>query len=130
LVPKRKTVYFSNAARLMQDTVAVISLHAEDQISIDALTEELRSSVDYPVDQDKVVRNLLHLRRSKLISLDWHTRTVKRDKTLKDYVRNKSFAPETWSTVVNDWRKVNNLLQDRYGKVNPEYQEFLFPKEK
>ena len=130
LVPKRKTVYSSRTAKFMQDMVAVISLRSEDEISIDSLIDDLNSAVNYPIDQDKLMRNLQYLRRSGLISVDWHRRMIKRDKTLKEYVKNTASVRETWSTVAEGWRKINAIIQNKYGSANVEYQELLYPKPK
>jgi hypothetical protein len=87
LVPKRKTIDSSKAAKFMWDMVAVISLRFGDEISIDSLTEDLKSALNYPFNSDQMVRNIQHLRRSGLVSLDWQRRTIKREKPLKEYVK-------------------------------------------
>jgi Mg2+-importing ATPase len=130
LVPKRKTIYSSRTAKFMQDMVAVISLRSEDEISIDSLIDDLNSAVNYPIDQDKLMRNLQYLRRSGLISVDWNRRMIKREKTLKEYVKNTASVRETWSTVAEGWRKINVIIQNKYGSANAEYQELLYPKQK
>lgn len=130
LVPKRKAVYFSSAVKFMQNMVAVISLRFEDEISIDKLIEDLNSAVNYPIDQDKLIRNLQYLRRSGLISVDWHRRMIKREKPLKEYVKNNATVRETWSAISEDWRKINAIIQSKYGNANVEYQELLYPKPK
>jgi hypothetical protein len=125
LIPKRKPFYLTRTARFMQDMIAVISIRIEDEISIDSLTEDLKSVLTYPLNLNQLVRNLQHLRRSGLISVDWQRRTVKREKTLKEYVRNNVAKSETWSTIAEDWSKIYRALQDKYGRVNSEYQELL-----
>jgi P-type Mg2+ transporter len=130
LVPKRKTIYSSRKAKFMQDMVAVISLRFEDEISIDSLIDDLNSAVDYPIDQDKLMRNLQYLRRSGLISVDWHRRMIKREKPLKEYVKSNASVRETWSAIAEGWRKINAIIQNKYGNANVEYQELLYPKPK
>jgi Mg2+-importing ATPase len=125
LVPKRKTVYFSKTAKFVQDMVAVMSLRFEDEISIDSLTEDLKSALNYPIDSDRMVRNLQHFRRLGLVSLDWQRRTIKREKPLKEYVRKKVIESEMWSTLAEDWRRINDTIQNKRGKVNAEYQVLL-----
>ena len=110
--------------------VAVVSLRSEDEISIDSLIDDLNSAVNYPIDQDKLMRNLQYLRRSGLISVDWNRRMIKRDKTLKEYVKTTASVRETWSTVAEGWRKINVIIQNKYGSANAEYQELLYPKPK
>jgi hypothetical protein len=130
LVPKRKTVYSSRTAKFMQDMVAVISLRFEDEVSIDSLIDDLNSAVHYPIDQDKMMRNLQYLRRSGLISVDWHRRTIKREKPLKEYVKNNASVPKTWSAIAEDWRRIHSIILSKYGNTNAEYQELLYPKPK
>jgi hypothetical protein len=125
LVPTRKTIYSEKTARFMQDMVAVISLRFEDEISIDSLTEDLKSALNYPIDSDRMVRNLQHLRRSGLVSLDWQRRTIKREKPLKEYVRKNVAESELWSTLMEDWRRINGAIQNKRGNVNAEYQVLL-----
>jgi hypothetical protein len=125
LIPKRKPFYLTRTARFMQDMIAVISIRAEEEISIDSLTEDLKSVLTYPLNLNQLVRNLQHLKRSGLISVDWQRRTVKREKILKEYVRNNVAKSETWSTIAEDWSKIYRALQDKYGRVNSEYQELL-----
>jgi DNA-binding PadR family transcriptional regulator len=129
LVPKRKTIYFTKTAKFMQDMVAVISLRFEDEISIDSLTEDLNSAITYPINPNQVIQNLQHLRRAGLISVDWQKRTIKREKPMKEYVRKNIVASETWPNIIEDWNKISDTIQDKYGKVNTEYQGMLNPKQ-
>jgi hypothetical protein len=130
LVPKRKSVFSSKTAKLMQDMVAVISLRFEDEISIDSLFEDLKSALNYPIDADRIVRNLQHLRRSGLISLDWQKRTIKREKPLKEYVEKNVVEGELWSAFGEDWLRITDVIQNKRSKVNAEYQELLLKKQK
>jgi hypothetical protein len=125
LVPKRKTVYSDKKVRFMQDMVAVISLRFEDEISIDSLIDDLKSARDSPIDSDRMVRNLQHFRRLGLVSLDWQKRTIKREKPLKEYVRKNMVESAMWSTLAEDWRRINGAIQNRRGNVNAEYQVML-----
>jgi Mg2+-importing ATPase len=130
LVPKRKTIYSSRTAKFMQDMIAVISLRFEVEISIDSLTDDLKDILDYPINLDQMIRNLQHLRRSGLISIDWQSRSIKREKTLKDYVKKKVIEDKTWSTVAEDWRRINAAIQKRRHNANAEYQELLIQNQK
>ena len=125
LVPKRKTIYLSRKAKFMQDMVAVVSLRFEDEISIDSLIEDLKSALNYPLNSEEMVRNLQHLRRSGLVSLDWQRRTIKREKPLKEYVEKNIVKSEMWSTLAEDWRRISGAIQNKRGNVNAEYQVLL-----
>jgi hypothetical protein len=129
LIPKRKPFYLNRTAKFMQDMVAVISLRFEDEISIDSLTEDLNSVIIYPINPNQVVRNLQYLRRSGLISVDWHTRMIKREKPLKEYVTKTVTASEMWPTIAEDWRRINTIVQNKRNRANAEYQELLSPKQ-
>ena len=63
------------------------------------LIEDLNITVTYPIDPDQVAKNLQHLRRTGLVSVDWHNRTIKREKALKEYVTNNVLAGEMWPTI-------------------------------
>jgi Mg2+-importing ATPase len=131
LIPKRRVAfYLSRTARLVQDMVAVICLRFENEISIDSLLEDLSRSVSYPVESNQVLQNLQHLRRGGLISVDWHQRIIKRERSMKEYVTKRVMASEMWPTMMEDWLKINKAVQDTYGKVNMEYQELLTPKQR
>jgi hypothetical protein len=125
LMPKRKPFYLTRTARFMQDMIAVISIRAEEEISIDSLTEDLKSVLTYPLNLNQLVRNLQYLRRSGLISVDWQRRTIVREKALKEYVKKSVATSEEWSTLVDDWSKIYRIIQGKYGKVNLEYQDLL-----
>jgi hypothetical protein len=125
LIPKRRAVYVSRTAKLVQNMVAVISLRSEDEISIDSLIEDLSLTVTYPIDPDQVAKNLQHLRRTGLVSVDWHNRTIRREKALKDYVTSNVLAGEMWPTIAGDWSRMKKAIEGKYVKVNPEYQELL-----
>ena len=75
LVPKRKTLYLSKSARLVQDVAAVVCLREENEISFDSLIEDLSRSLNYPIDSDRVYQSLQYLRRGGLIDVDWHNRS-------------------------------------------------------
>jgi hypothetical protein len=124
LVPKRKTIYSSRTAKFMQDMVAVISLRFDDEISIDSLFEDLNSVISYPINPNQVMQNLLYLRRAGLISVDWHQRIIKREKQLKEYIKTVT-AGEMWPNVTDDWNRLSKAMQEKYGKVNLEYQQLL-----
>ncbi len=125
LVPKRKTIYSSGTAKFMQDMVAVLSLRFEDEFSIDSFTEDLKDILSYPINLDQMVRNLQHLGRLGLVSIDWQRRSIKREKTLKEYVKKNIIEDKTWPTISEDWRRINAAIQKRRNKVNPEYQGLL-----
>jgi Mg2+-importing ATPase len=123
LMPKRRTVYLSRTARLVQNMVAIISLRVEDEISIDSLIEDLSLMVSYPIDPDQVTKNLQHLRRTGLISVDWKRRTIKREKALKEYVLKNVLAGEMWQTIADDWNSMTAAIQNKYQRVNEEYRK-------
>ena len=128
LIPKRRTIYVSRTARLVQNMVAIISLRFENDISMDSLLEDLGSTLAFPIDPDQVAKNLQHLRRTGLVSVDWHTRTIKREHALKEYVLKNVLTGEMWPTINQDWNKINKTIQNKYGKTNEEYQQFLVSK--
>ncbi len=131
LVPKRKTIYSNNrAAKFMQDMVAVISLRVEDEISIESLTEDLKNVLNYPLNSDYMVQNLQYLRRSGLVSVDWQRRTVKRENSLKEYIKKNVLASETWPTKAADWRRICASIQNQHNAVNSEYQNYCLQNKK
>jgi Mg2+-importing ATPase len=124
LVPKR-TLYVTRTAKLMQDMIAAISLRAEEEFPIDSLVEDLNSALAYPINQNQMARNIQYLRRSNLISVDWKTRTLKREAALDDYVKQSIMTGPLWPSISDEWRKINQILLSKHGEVNPEYQELL-----
>ncbi len=129
LIPKRRVLYLSRNARLVQDIVAVVCLRAEVESSFDSLVEDLARSFSYPVDSDQVLQSLQHLRRGGLINIDWHRRVIKREGPMKEYVLKRVAASENWGIVLEDWLKIHKALQEKYGEVNAEYLELLSPKQ-
>jgi hypothetical protein len=61
--------------------------------------------------------------------VDWHLRTIKREKPLKEHVVKNLVASEMWPIIAEDWRKINAVIQNKRNGVNIEYQELLFPKQ-
>ncbi|MEM3459241.1 MAG: magnesium-translocating P-type ATPase [Candidatus Bathyarchaeia archaeon] len=126
LIPARRAgLYFSKTARLVQDMVAIICLRAEDEISIDSLLADLTRGVSYPFDMDQVGHNIQHLRRAGLISINWRQRTIKREKPMKDYITKQVMTSQFWPKIAEDWRKISDIIQEKYKKVNTEYQNLL-----
>ncbi len=125
LIPKRRALYLSRTARLVQNMVAIISLRIEDEISIDSLIEDLSLIVVYPIDPDQVTKNLQHLRRTGLINVDWSRRTIKRQRALREYVLKNVLAGEMWPTIMDDWNRVASAIQKKYGRMNEEYRRNL-----
>ena len=130
LVPKRKALYLGRNARLVQDITAVICLRSESEMPFDSLLEDLSRSLNYSIDSDQVLQNLQHLRRGGLISVDWHRRIIKREGPMKEYVLKRIVASEMWPMLIDDWLKINRAIQEKYGKVNAEYQDVLSPKQR
>jgi len=130
LVPKKRGLYLSRRARLVQDIIAVICLRAEDEISLGSLIEDLTRSLKYPINHHEVTQNLNHLHRAGLISIDWDTRTIQRQSTIRDYVTEYVETRAIWSMVNKDWTRINKTILDRYGEVNAEYATLLSNKNK
>jgi hypothetical protein len=130
LIPKRKPFYLTRTARFMQDMIAIISLRAEEEISIDSFIEDLSSAITYPLNTNQMVRNLHHLIRSGLISEDHQERTIKREKPLKEYLKKNVFDSEVWPAMAENWRKIYAIILSKRSKVNAEYQEMLWPKQR
>jgi Mg2+-importing ATPase len=130
LIPKRKALYLSRNARLVQDIAAVICLHPENEISFDTLQEDLSRSLSYPIDSDLVFQNLQHLRRGGLISVDWHARRIKREGPMKEYVTKRIVNGEMWSLLIEDWIKIYRAINSKYGEVNEDYTDLLSPRQR
>jgi Mg2+-importing ATPase len=128
LIPKRRPFYLSRNARLVQDIAAVICLRPEHEISFDSLMEDLSRTQNYPVDSDQVFQNLQHLRRGGLISVDWHRRLIRREGPIKEYVTKRVAGSEMWSMVFDDWLRISRSIQEKYGSINPEFQDLLSPR--
>ena len=130
LVPKRKTIYTNRTAKFMQDIVAVISLRFEDEISIDSLSEDLTRAINYPINLNQMIKNLHHLKRSGLISVDWQRRTIKREEALEEYVKKNFVDNEIWSRVAEDWRRISTSIESTRTTLNSKYKELFNRKEK
>jgi P-type Mg2+ transporter len=124
LVPKR-AFYVTRTAKLMQDMIAIISLRAEEEFTIESLTDDLNSAITYPINSNQMARNLQYLRRSGLISVDWSKRTIKREKALHEYVKNSIVNSALWPSINEDWQKINFIIQNKHGIVNSEYHNLL-----
>lgn len=124
LVPKR-SFYVPRTTELMQNMIAAICLRAEDEISIDSLTDDLTASITFPINSKQLTRNIQYLRRSGLISLNWRTRTIKRERALSDYVKRSIMTSPTWGTVGPEWAKINAIIANKHSDVNAEYQAML-----
>ena len=128
LIPRRRReLYLSRAARLLQDMVALICLRFEEEVSIDSLLADLARSVSYPFNPEQVVHNIQHLRRGGLISVNWRQRTIKRERPMKEYVVKQVMGSELWPMIAEDWRKISEIIQAKYNKVNMEYWNLLSP---
>ncbi|HUT42971.1 MAG TPA: cation transporting ATPase C-terminal domain-containing protein, partial [Desulfobacterales bacterium] len=124
LVPK-STLYVARTAKLMQDMIATINLRSVSEFSIESLTDDLNSVITYPINSNQLAKNLQYLRRSGLISVNWHKRTIKREKSLNEYVKKSIIGGPMWPTIGEDWCKINNILLNKHGAVNAEYQRLL-----
>jgi len=122
--PKKIGIYLTKTAKLTQNVIAIICLHPEDQITVDSILEDLRS-IEYLLDYHQVGHTIQHLKRAGLISFDWRQRTIKREKPLKEYVTKQLMTSELWPKIARDWHKISKIIQEKYGKVNSEYQELL-----
>ena len=130
LVPKRKTLYLSKSAKLVQDVAAVVCLREENEISFDSLIEDLSRSLSYPIDSDRVYQSLQYLRRGGLIDVDWHSRRIKRSASIKEYITKRVATSPTWTLAYDDWLRIYRAIQDKYGKTNPDFQELFLPRQR
>ena len=127
LVPRR-AFYMTKSAKLLQAVIAAISLRAEDEFTIESLIDDLNHALTYPVNANQAMKTLQNLRRSSLISVDRKEGTIKREASLSEYVQKSIIDGPTWGNVSEKWRKIHNVLLNRYGMVNAEYEE-LIPKQ-
>lgn len=124
ILPKPLGIYMSKTARLIQDTIAVLCLRPEEEIPIDSVIGDLKDTVDHSISLEQAFNCLYHLRRAGLISIDWRKRAVRRGESLKEYVETyalKEFLPK----ISEDWHKIGIYVQNKYGKLNPEYEKLL-----
>ena len=126
--PKKIGIYFTKTAKLIQNVIATICLHPEDQIKVDLLLEDLERSLERSLDYYQIGRTIQYLRHTGLISFDWRQRMIKREKPLKEYVTKQLMTSELWPKIAQDWLKISKTIQEKYGKVNAEYQELLLRK--
>jgi len=127
LKPRRIGPYLSRSTRLLQDIVAAICLHVENEIRIDSLLDDLARSVSYPADPDHILRGLHHLRRSGFVKINSKDGIVKREEGIREYVA-KTVVKQFWPQVSQDWRRISTVLQTKYGQTSSEYQNLLTEK--
>jgi Mg2+-importing ATPase len=125
LVPKKRGLYLSRRARLVQDVIAVVCLRVEDEITIDSLIEDLNRSLNFPIKRNEVSQNLHQLRRTGLITVDWHARTIQRQPAISDYVSLYVETQAIWPMVQEDWLRINKTILNRYGEVNTDYTDLI-----
>jgi len=124
IVIPTKRIELTRTLRLMQNIVAAICLHLEEEVAINSILDVLKDSLEFPFKEEQIIRNLFYLRRGGLISIDNLKKTVKREELMKEYVM-KQIKSEFWSEIRKDWLKISSTTLIKYGKVNPEYQQIL-----
>jgi hypothetical protein len=130
LVPKKRGLYLSRGARLVQDIIAVICLRVEDEIFFDSLLGDLSRSLKYPINHREVVHNLNHLHKAGLINVNWDTRIIQRQGTIREYVSEYVETRTIWSMIGKDWTRINKAILELYGETNTEYAELFRSKNK
>ncbi|MEM3423667.1 MAG: magnesium-translocating P-type ATPase, partial [Nitrososphaeria archaeon] len=121
-------IYHVKTMKLIQNIIAFICLRPEDEITVDSLLEDLERSIEYPIDHQQVGHIIQYLKRTGLISFEWRQRLVKREKALKEYVTKQIMVSNIWPKIAQEWHKIGRIIKEKYGKVNPEYQELLLHK--
>ncbi len=111
------------------DIVAVVCLRFENEITVDSLLDDLSSSVAYTLDPKRVIQNLYHLRRASLVKIDWRRGIIRRDEPIKAYVM-KHATSKSWQETAKNWRRTMQVIQSKYGRVNPEYNILFSRKRK
>jgi hypothetical protein len=124
IVPQKGPPYPTPTARLIQNLIAIIGLHFENEVSTDLLLNDLREVTAYLIDSDQFVHGLHHLRRAGLVEIDWRKGMIRRQPALKDYA-SKLPKREDWQKVADDWRRIASFIRTRYSKVNAEYQKLV-----
>ena len=124
-----------NAASNEKSILAQPAVNPEELLSLplDELLVRLDTSSGWSKfsrGNEQVVQNLQHLRRAGLISVNWRSRTIKREKPLKVYVTKNVIASGLWPTMSEDWNRLAKTVSDKHGKVNTEYLELLSPKQR
>jgi len=125
--PAEPLLYMSKTAVLIQDMVAAIALRPESEMTIDSLLDDLKTATSYPLEPERIVQALNHLRRAGIVRIDWHKRLVVRQGEMKDYVNKYVVGGPMWSKVAQNWNRMGRLVESRYKKVNPDFQRLLNP---
>jgi Mg2+-importing ATPase len=123
--PVEAMPYMSKTAVLIQDMVAVITIRPESEMTIDSLLDDLKTGASYPVEPERIVQGLNHLRRAGVVRIDWHKRLITRQEAMKDYVTKYIVGGPMWPKVAQNWHRIGRLVQSRYKKVNPDFQRLL-----
>ncbi|MGB9617070.1 MAG: magnesium-translocating P-type ATPase [Desulfomonilaceae bacterium] len=128
--PAETIPYMGRTAVLIQDMVAVIALRPESEMSIDSLLEDLKTGTSYPLEPERVVQGLNHLRRAGVIRIDWHKRLIARQEAMRDYVIKYVVGGPMWPRIAQNWRRMGRVVKSKYGKINPDFQGLLAPQSK
>jgi Mg2+-importing ATPase len=114
--------YLNKTAILTQDMIAVVSLHAETEITVGSLLEDLKMSASYPIEPEQVVQGLNYMRRIGVVKVDWHKGVIERQGTMKDYVTKYVSGGPIWPKIKPNWRRISQQIQAKYKKLNSEFQ--------
>ncbi|MBS7658168.1 magnesium-translocating P-type ATPase [Candidatus Bathyarchaeota archaeon] len=123
--PKKIGIYLTKIAKLTQNVIATICLRPEDEITVESLLKDLERSMEHPLDYDQVGHVIQYLKYAGFINFEWHQRKIKREQSLKEYVRKQLMTSELWPKIIQEWHKISRTIKEKYGKVNLEYQELL-----
>lgn len=128
LVPQKGVAfgqrYLSPAARLVQNVIAAVCLTPQEQTTIESLLSDLGAGFNYPIDSEQFVHALHHLRRAGLVEIDWRMGRVKRLEAMNDFVANLKKG-EIWPSVREDWQRIADAIEGRYGAVNQECKKLV-----
>lgn len=111
--------YLSPVTRLVQNAIAVICLRPEEEISLESINSDLGASLNYPIDSEQYIHALHYIKRAGLVDIDWHKGVLKRRSTLKTFAIDLSKG-EVWPSVKSDWSRIGQIIETRYGRVNPD----------
>jgi hypothetical protein len=67
--------------------------------ALDSLLEDLARTMEYPFYYHQIGHTIQYLKRAGLISFDWQQRTIKREKSLKEYLTKQLMTSELWPKI-------------------------------
>ncbi len=118
ITKKRTDNYVNRTTTLIHTMLLLLLLYPTDTILEDTFLADLNSFVDYSYDSVHVGKAIQYMRRGGLISFDFKKKTITRNDSINNFVKDVLKKDKQWPLLREEWNQAKEFLQTKHHEIS------------